>query len=121
MSTHDNDFLTAPYQVGEIISALKCMGPIKALGGDGFLALFFKKFWHIVSFDVISFCLGILNEGKEIDSINGTKIVLVLKIPNPTGMVNFCPISLYTVLYNIITKTIANRLQGIIRKYINDA
>ncbi|KAA3480024.1 reverse transcriptase [Gossypium australe] len=38
------------------------MGPIKAPGEDGFLALFYQKCWHIIGDDVTNFCLQILNE-----------------------------------------------------------
>lgn len=37
------------------------MGPTKAPGPDGFPALFFQQYWHIVGEEVTSFCLDYLN------------------------------------------------------------
>ncbi|KAA3467611.1 reverse transcriptase [Gossypium australe] len=71
--------------------------------------------------DVETFCLGILNDGKDFDSLNLTDIMLIPKIPNPTSLVNFKPISLCTVIYKIVTKTITNRLQEIIGRCIDSA
>ncbi|KAA3477126.1 LINE-1 reverse transcriptase isogeny [Gossypium australe] len=47
--------------------------------------------------------------------------MLIPKTPNPTNLVNFRPISLCTVLYKIVTKTIANRLQNYIGRCIDSA
>ncbi|KAA3454975.1 reverse transcriptase [Gossypium australe] len=116
-----NTVLLSTYTVEEVYQALKGMGPTKALGWDGFPALFFQKYWHIIGKDVEEVCLGILNEGKDFESSNYTDIVLIPKIPNPTNLINFRPISLCTVLYKIVAKTIANRLQNFIRRCIDSA
>ncbi|KAA3470487.1 reverse transcriptase [Gossypium australe] len=34
------------------------MGPTKAPGADGFPALFFQRYWHIVGRDITDFCMG---------------------------------------------------------------
>lgn len=65
--------------------------------------------------------MGILNDGRDLDSLNLTDIVLIPKLPNPTSLVNFRPISLSTVLYKIVAKTIPNRLQEVIGKRIDKA
>ncbi|KAA3455898.1 reverse transcriptase [Gossypium australe] len=116
-----NVVLQSPYSVDEIQKALKEMGPTKAPDYDGFPALFFQKYWHIVGKDVEEFCLGVLNEGKALDSVNRTDIVLILKTPNPSSLVNFRPISLCTILYKLVAKTIANRLQDFIGTCIDRA
>ncbi|KAA3464007.1 reverse transcriptase [Gossypium australe] len=105
----------------EVYAALKGMGPLKAPGSDGFPALFFQKYWHIVGKEVLEYCLGILNDGKEIESANTTDIVLIPKVSQPITLVNFRPISLCTVMYKLVTKTIANRLQDVIGGCIDKA
>lgn len=97
------------------------MGPTKAPGSDGFPALFFQRYWQIVGEDVSNFCLGILNNDHSFDSFNQTDIVLIPKTSNPTRLANFRPISLCSVLYKVVTKTIANRLQVVIGKCIDVA
>lgn len=62
-----------------------------------------------------------MNDGKDFDSLNLTNIVLIPKILNPTSLVNFRPISLCTVIYKIVAKTIANRLQEVIGRCIDTA
>ncbi|KAA3466906.1 reverse transcriptase [Gossypium australe] len=96
----------------EVRAALRGMGPTKAPGSDGFLALFFQKYWHIIGKEVMEYCLSILNGNKGVEPVNITEIVLIPKIPNPSTLVNFRPISLCTVMYKIVAKTIANRLQS---------
>ncbi|KAA3463879.1 reverse transcriptase [Gossypium australe] len=104
----------------EIQIALEGMGPTKAPGADGFPALFFQRYWHIVGQDVTDYCLGILNNAQDFGDFNNTDIVLIPKVPNPTQLVNFRPISLCTVVYKVVAKAIANRLQKIIDKCIDE-
>ncbi|KAA3460755.1 reverse transcriptase [Gossypium australe] len=88
----------------EVLAALKGMGPIKAPGPDGFPALFFQRFWHIVGNDVTKFCLGFLNDNQELGQINFTDIILIPKTQSPTSLANFRPISLCSVLYKTVAK-----------------
>ncbi|KAA3483188.1 reverse transcriptase [Gossypium australe] len=115
----DNEFLLAPYREEEIQAALEGMGPTKAPKADGFPALFYQKYWHIVGRDVTEFCLGILNNNQDFGGFNSTNIILIPKVPKPTQLVNFRPISLCTFIYKVVAKTIANRLQKIIDKCID--
>ncbi|KAH1121339.1 hypothetical protein J1N35_004499 [Gossypium stocksii] len=110
ISAEINSILLEKFSAEEIYSALKEMGPTKAPRHDGFPALFFQNFWHIVGPDVEAFCLGVLNDGEDFSSSKMTEIVLLPKISNPTNLVNFRPISLCTVLYKIVAKAIVNRL-----------
>ncbi|KAH1038731.1 hypothetical protein J1N35_040474 [Gossypium stocksii] len=48
VSDEMNQLLTAEYKEKEIVEALNSIGPTKASGPDGFPAIFFQKFWHIV-------------------------------------------------------------------------
>ncbi|KAA3471145.1 reverse transcriptase [Gossypium australe] len=108
-----NSKLTTTYLEDEVVTALKEIGPTKASGNDGFPALFFQKYWHIVRRDVNDFCLKVLNEGMDFDMLNMTNIVLISKIPNPTNLVNFKPISICNVLYKLIAKMIVNHFKGV--------
>lgn len=115
----DNRQLTALYTKEEIQEAVFTMGPTKAPGEDGLLDLFYQKYWHIIGEEVTSFCLQLLNGDIEVSLINSTNIVLILKVSNPSNMMQFRPISLYNVLYKSLAKVIANRFRGVIEKCID--
>lgn len=102
------------------MEAIFATGPTKAPGEDGFPALFYQKCWQTIEDDVTTFCLQILNGGREVSSINSTNIVLIPKIPHPSNMSQFRPISLCNILYKIIAKAIANRLSEVIGKCIDE-
>ncbi|KAA3489697.1 reverse transcriptase [Gossypium australe] len=116
-----NQSLTTPYTEAEIAEALKGMGPTKASDFDGFLVIFYQKFWHIISKDTSEFCLDMLNHGHSLDEINITQLVLIPKTANPINQKNFHPISLCTMIYKIIAKSIANRLQKVLDGCIDDS
>lgn len=71
--------------------------------------------------DVETFCLEVLNDGKDFKFLNLTEIVLIPKISNPIRLVNFRPISLCTVIYKIVPKTIVNHIQEFFGRCIDSA
>ncbi|KAA3489552.1 reverse transcriptase [Gossypium australe] len=107
ISSDQNVALSAAYTEEEVSSALKGMVPTKAPGPDGK--------------DVTKFCLGILNTDQGFEQLNSTDIVLIPKTQNPITLASFRPISLCLVLYKIVTKVIANRLQEVIEECIDRA
>ncbi|KAA3466682.1 reverse transcriptase [Gossypium australe] len=119
ISYEDNEFLVSSFTTEDIQVALKEMGPTKAPGADGFPALFFQRYWHIVGKEVTDSCLGVLNDKRPVEDFNKTDVVLIPKILRPTKMINFRPISLCTVVYKVIAKAIVHRLQTVIDKCID--
>lgn len=97
------------------------MFPTKALGPNGFPALFFQKYWDIVGVNTTSNCLDILNNGGSIQEWNNTNIVLIPKVANPQAGSDYRPINLCNVKYKIVTKVLANRLKIICDKIISKA
>lgn len=121
MTSELNPMLTKRIAGEEVYAAHQQMHPTKAPGPDGMSALFFQKFWHIVSRDVISFVLSVLNDGASLKSVNQTLIALIPKVKTPTTTKEFRPISLYNVLYKLISKTMANRLKECLHDMIHDS
>ncbi|KAA3479296.1 reverse transcriptase [Gossypium australe] len=74
---------------------------------------------NIVGKNVTEYCLEILNGEKGVEAVNNTDIVLIPRIPHSSTLVNFRPISLCSVIYKIVAKTVANKLQGVIGSCID--
>ena len=94
------------------------MGSLKAPGPDGFPALFFKKFWHIVSEDVISVVRSFFISGKMPTNLNDTNLVLIPKNESPENISHFRPIALCNVVYKVISKILANRVKPFLNSLV---
>ncbi|KAA3466241.1 putative Transposon TX1 [Gossypium australe] len=116
-----NESLIKQFSEEDICNAVKSMSSLKVPRVDGFVAIFFQRYWHIVGPDISRYCLGILNGQKEIGDINKTRIVLIPNIDNPKNMSHFRPISLCNVIYKIIAKVLVNRMSDILSDCINEA
>ncbi|KAA3455882.1 reverse transcriptase [Gossypium australe] len=116
-----NQELLAPFIESEVVEALKGMGLTKAAGVDGFPTIFYQKYWHILGKNTSDFCFGVLNNGRSLEDINKTLVVLIPKTASPTNLKNFRPISLCTTIYKIITKSVANRLKKVLEECIDDS
>ncbi|KAK5842619.1 hypothetical protein PVK06_004996 [Gossypium arboreum] len=105
----------------EVLLAVRSMTPTKPAMRDGMPTLFYQLFRHIVGKDISDYCLHVLNDCVSFDDINDTNIVLIPKNRSPQNMTCFRPISLYNVLFKIISKMIVNRLQRVMTHCINEA
>ncbi|KAA3475368.1 reverse transcriptase [Gossypium australe] len=91
-------------------------GPNKSIGSEWILDIVFPKV-----LDVSSYCLEILNRGMSLEPINITNIVLIPNISHLKNLTNFRPISLCTIIYNLIFKTVTNMLQKVLDICIDEA
>lgn len=114
-----NRNLLNPFTKEEIERSIKQMFPTKAPRPDGYPALFYQNYLKIVGEKTITECLDILNKGKSIEAWNNTIFVLIPKVNNPKEVSDFRLISLCNVNYKIVTKTISNRLKGILKDIIS--
>ncbi|CAL2224903.1 unnamed protein product [Prunus armeniaca] len=96
------------------------MFPTKSPGVDGMWALFYQKYWGVVDNDVVGYCLNVLNGGASVKEINHTLLTLIPKVDNPVKVTEFWPISLCTVIYKMISKTIVNKLKPIMPLIISE-
>ncbi|CAL9001623.1 unnamed protein product, partial [Prunus brigantina] len=115
-----NERLSQPFTRVELEDVLSKMFPTKYPGLDGMPALFYQRYWHVLGNDVVSFCLNVLNGGASVREINHTLITLIPKVDNPTRVTEYRPISLCSVLYKLISKTLVNRMKGIMQDVISE-
>jgi hypothetical protein len=88
--------------------ALLSIGATKAPGPDGFTSLFYQTYWSIVK-EVVLNCLRFLLKEQ-----NHTFIALIPKRLWPFLVSHFRPISLCNIIYKIISKILANLLNGLL-------
>lgn len=99
---------------------MKKMGPLKASRLDGFLMLFFHKYWHIVGFDVSAYYFKVLQGEVAMEEINDIHIVLIPKVSRARSITQYRPISLCNVIYKIFAKVIVNRISVLLDSCIHE-
>lgn len=119
VSDANNTRLTAPYSVDEVRTAVKQLGSLKAPGPDGFPGLFYDHFWDIVQRSINDLVSEFFSGNCRLDLLNHTHIVLIPKVPKPTSVNHFRPISLCNNSYKILSKLMANRLKPLLPNLIS--
>ena len=110
--------LTRVYTLEEIQEVVFQMSPLKAPRPDGYSAGFFQDNWPIVGEEVCQAIFTSLNSGILNTYLNFTYIVFIPIKQNASVVSDFRPISLYNILYKIISKVLANRLKEILTEII---
>jgi hypothetical protein len=113
-----NNLLCMDFSDEEIADALFQIGPLKALGTDGFPVKFFQKNWSIVKEDIIQAIKRFFQTGKMPAGMNDTTIVLMSKVDKPELLKDFRPILLCNVIYKIVSKCMVNRLRPLLKDII---
>jgi hypothetical protein len=114
-----NAELTKIFTKEEIGVAITQMAALKALGPDGYTAEFFQKNWVTIGDEVCLSIIEILNSEVMPYDLNKTNIVLIPKTKTPACVIEFRPISLYNVLYKVLSKVLANRLKRVLPAIIS--
>ena len=108
------------FTIEECEQAVKQLKQNKSPGLDGISAEFYQTFWPIISQTLVE----AFNEGyvkQELSYSQRTSLLsLIYKKGDPTNLENWRPISLLNVDYKIAAKTLANRLQKVLSKIINE-
>jgi hypothetical protein len=111
--------LEEPFTREEIDSIIQLLPTNNSPGPDGFNGEFLKRCWPTVAKDFYALCQGFYDGTICMKSINESHIVLVPKKDNPVRINDFKPISLLNSSVKLLTKLLANRLQGIILNIIH--
>jgi exonuclease III len=115
----DMDVLSAPLTNEEIDDIVAHMPTDKAPGPDGFTGLFIKICWPIIKYDFYRLCHDFWEGRINLQSINDSFITLIPKVQSPLGPNDYRPISLLNSCLKLLTKILANRLQGKILQTIH--
>ncbi|KAK9723972.1 hypothetical protein RND81_05G038200 [Saponaria officinalis] len=110
--------LLLPIIDSEIKDALFGIDDDKAPGIDGFSAGFFKSTWSTTGPDIIAAVKDFFLTNKLLRAVNTTVLTLVPKVENPTQVTQVRPIACCTVIYKVISKVLANRLQLVLSDFI---
>lgn len=92
----------------------------KAPGPDGFTGRFFKLAWDIVKADLMEAINAFwAADGRSFAHVNGTLMVLLKKVDEPTAIKDYRPISLIHSFAKLLTKCLANRLAPFLDQLIS--
>ena len=105
----------------DIKEALFGLHSNKAPGPDGYNAHFFKVTWNITGPSVIAAIKEFFTSGELLRETNATLIALIPKVPNPSSMGEFRPISCCNTIYKCISKLLAKRLQSSLPYLVDQA
>lgn len=97
--------LMNPVTISEIENVIKAANPNKALGPDGFNALFC---WPIIGKDVCASITDFFKHGSMLKQLKNTFNELVPKTENASSPDKFRPIALTNKLYKIISRILVN-------------
>uniref|UniRef100_A0A803NJD1 RNase H type-1 domain-containing protein n=1 Tax=Cannabis sativa TaxID=3483 RepID=A0A803NJD1_CANSA len=103
--------MSLPYTADEVFQALKSLSSDSSPGVDGMSVMFYSNYWNIVGPLVTTAVLDVLNNGCDSFLLNKTLITIIPKVKKPVQLTQYRPISLYNVLYKIVSKTIVLRIQ----------
>ncbi len=79
-----------------------------------------KKCWHIIAQDYYRLAAHFHAGNVDLESLNSSFTTLVPKKTSPETVNDFRPISLMGISLKILTKLLADRLQGVIIKLVSD-
>jgi hypothetical protein len=119
VTEEQNINLNKPISKEEVDQVVQEMPNGKAPSPDSFTVEFFKACWEVVKHDIY----GVVEDSKRSASIlkalNATMITLILKENEARTPNHYRPIALCNVVYNIISKFIANRLKPLLPTLIS--
>lgn len=75
---------------------------------------FYKKSWNITGSLIVLAVQEFQATGRLLGQVNTTAVTLMPKVPNPSFISEYRPISCCNVLYKLIIKVPANRLKSLL-------
>ena len=98
----------------EIKQHLFAIGYLKPPGPDGLPTVFYKTFWDVVGVWLTREVMEVLKGGRIPASWNEMTIALIPKTEKPERVTDLRPVSLYNVVYKVVSKVLSNRLREVL-------
>lgn len=111
--------LETEFRIEEVEVALKQMSAIKSLGLDGFGAFFYQNHWETLGKETCHVVLEFLQGGDMIQELNHTHISLIPKVKTPKSVMDFRSISLFNMLYKLLSKVLVKRIKKVLHRIIS--
>ncbi len=105
------DSLVVPFTVEEIYNALKVTKRNKSPGTDGIPFEFYLKFWDVLGLHFLEMMRSVLKKQKIQPSQGRAAIRLIPKVPHPSKITDYRPISLLNTDYKLMASVLAFRLR----------
>ncbi|CAN1817498.1 Putative ribonuclease H protein At1g65750 [Linum perenne] len=106
-----NSDITKEIKDDEIREAVFNLGANQSPGPDGFPGHFYRRFWNTIGPRFCDEIKNFFNTSTMPNNWNDTHLVLIPKIPHPSSMSEFRPISCCNFRYKVISKIMASRLK----------
>ncbi|MCI18625.1 transposon TX1 putative protein, partial [Trifolium medium] len=110
LSEVENGLLVDPFSMEEIEEVVKRSDGNKSPGPDGFNFSFIKSFWYLLKGEVRILFDQFHGNASLPKSLLSYFITLIPKVPCPSYLGDFRPISLLGCLYKLVAKVLAARL-----------
>lgn len=112
--------LMRPYSFDEVKHTVFSMKAGKSPGMDGFNPRFYQAYWDLVGDSISYACTDMLLYGMFAASLNDIALVLIPIKSEPESISDLHPITLYNVVFKIVTKMIANRLRILLPSIVTE-
>jgi hypothetical protein len=119
ISSDHRELLITPITEGEIYTALKSIGDLKAPGLDGYGAHFFKSTWSIIKKDFLAAVWEFFYENSMYSAVNSTLVTLIPKHSAAKTIKEYRPISCCTTIFKVISKILTMRLSRVLGSIIS--
>lgn len=113
--------LIAPVTEEEIIKSFKSIDDRTTSGYDGYSACFYKSAWEIIKDDLKKDVREFFDREILYKAINSSIVTFILKVSDASRIKDFRPISCCTIVYKVISKIMANRLDKVIGHVVNSS
>jgi mannosylglycoprotein endo-beta-mannosidase len=119
VSSAENEALCLTFSEDELEQVIQEMKTDTAPGPDGFPVLFFKRCWQLVKNGVLHILNDFVLGRIDIARLNFGILSLIPKVPGADQITQFRPIALINVIFKIVSKAYAMRLDPIAHRIIS--